>query len=318
MCHAVIDKVAPGCPVVDLSHGIPPLDVSAGALLLADSLPFIRHDAIVLAVVDPSVGRDRDIAVEADDGRLFVGPDNGLLSLAWRARDGVRSAVSITSSSILHEPVSASFHARDVLAPAAAHLALGTPLADRDLRSRRIRWPSCAWPSLWSSRGRSRARCRTSTGSAACTRDVQLNVRSSQLVAAGLDRADRILVETPAGGSAVASPVVTYADLSSGEWGLMVDPRGWLSVICGNPVGAHVMLGACNPQLAHEALSSEPDLGTLLPCNVVVYERDGRTHISAIEAERMLSIVGNDTLQPIATKVREKLAGVVERAAVAE
>src|SRR5215471_11561881 len=130
VCHAVIDKLAPGCPVVDLSHGIPPLDVPAGALLLADSLPFIRHDAIVLAVVDPSVGRDRDIAVEDEDGRLFVGPDNGLLSPAWHLAGGVRTAVSITSSSIVLEPVSASFHARDVLAPAAAHLAHGTSLAD--------------------------------------------------------------------------------------------------------------------------------------------------------------------------------------------
>jgi S-adenosylmethionine hydrolase len=56
VCHAVIDKFAPGCPVVDLSHGVPLMDVSAGALLLADSLPFIRHDAIVLAVVDTTGG----------------------------------------------------------------------------------------------------------------------------------------------------------------------------------------------------------------------------------------------------------------------
>src|SRR3954449_8987570 len=130
VCHSVIDKFAPGCPIVDLSHGIPPMDVSAGALLLVDSLPFIRHDAIVLAVVDPSVGRDLDIAIEAEDGRLLVGPDNGLLSPAWHAAGGVKSAVSITSSSIVLEPVSPSFHARDVLAPAAAHLARGTPLAD--------------------------------------------------------------------------------------------------------------------------------------------------------------------------------------------
>jgi uncharacterized protein (DUF302 family) len=76
----------------------------------------------------------------------------------------------------------------------------------------------------------------------------------------------------------------------------------------------YLILGACNPPLAHQALCKEPDLGTLLPCNVVVYERDGQTHISAIEAEQMLSIVGNDTLRPIAAKVREKLEGVVERA----
>jgi uncharacterized protein (DUF302 family) len=77
----------------------------------------------------------------------------------------------------------------------------------------------------------------------------------------------------------------------------------------------YTILGACNPPLAHQALSAEPQLGTLLPCNVVVYERDGETHISAIDAERMLSIVGNDELAPVAAQVREKLAAVVERAA---
>ena len=78
----------------------------------------------------------------------------------------------------------------------------------------------------------------------------------------------------------------------------------------------YVILGACNPALAHRALTAEPDLGTLLPCNVVVYRREGQTHISAIDAERMLSIVGNTELAPVAAEVRAKLAAVVERAAV--
>jgi uncharacterized protein (DUF302 family) len=76
----------------------------------------------------------------------------------------------------------------------------------------------------------------------------------------------------------------------------------------------YLILGACNPPLAHRALSAEPELGTLLPCNVVVYQRDGETHISAIDAERMLSIVGNDDLEPVAVQVRDKLASVVRRA----
>ncbi|HZS30138.1 MAG TPA: DUF302 domain-containing protein [Gaiellaceae bacterium] len=79
----------------------------------------------------------------------------------------------------------------------------------------------------------------------------------------------------------------------------------------------YLILGACNPPLAHQALSAEPELGTLLPCNVVVFEHEGETRISAIDAERMLSIVGRDDLAPIAGQVREKLARVVERAAQA-
>ena len=79
----------------------------------------------------------------------------------------------------------------------------------------------------------------------------------------------------------------------------------------------YLILGACNPPLAHQALEAEPDLGTLLPCNVVIYQRDGETHVSAIDAERMLSIVGNEALLPVAVEVRSRLAAVVERATTA-
>jgi uncharacterized protein (DUF302 family) len=93
-----------------------------------------------------------------------------------------------------------------------------------------------------------------------------------------------------------------------------IDVRATLREKLGVEQEPYVILGACNPPLAHEALTAVPELGTLLPCNVVVYERDGETHISAIDAERMLSIVGNDELAPVAAAVREKLAAVVDRA----
>jgi uncharacterized protein (DUF302 family) len=76
----------------------------------------------------------------------------------------------------------------------------------------------------------------------------------------------------------------------------------------------YLILGACNPPLAHQALEVEPELGVLLPCNVIVYERNGETRISAIDPERMLSIVGNDQLAPVAAGVKERLRAVVERA----
>jgi uncharacterized protein (DUF302 family) len=77
----------------------------------------------------------------------------------------------------------------------------------------------------------------------------------------------------------------------------------------------YLILGACIPQLAHQALDAEPDLGTLLPCNVAIYQADGQTHISAIDPERMLSIVENDQLRPVAAQVRQRLNTVVTRAA---
>jgi uncharacterized protein (DUF302 family) len=77
----------------------------------------------------------------------------------------------------------------------------------------------------------------------------------------------------------------------------------------------YTILGACNPPLAHQALEAEPDVGVLLPCNVAVYQRDGDTHISAVDAERMLSIVDNEQLAPIAADVKRRLGAVIARAA---
>jgi uncharacterized protein (DUF302 family) len=95
-----------------------------------------------------------------------------------------------------------------------------------------------------------------------------------------------------------------------------IDVRATLKEKLGADIEPYLILGACNPPLAHRALDAEPDLGVLLPCNVVVYEREGQTHITAIDPERMLSIVENDELGPVAAQVREKLAAVVARSVV--
>jgi uncharacterized protein (DUF302 family) len=77
----------------------------------------------------------------------------------------------------------------------------------------------------------------------------------------------------------------------------------------------YVILGACNPPLARQGLDAEPDLGALLPCNVVVYQREGRTRVAAMEPGTMLSVVGNEELGPIAQRVREDLTRVVDELA---
>jgi uncharacterized protein (DUF302 family) len=107
------------------------------------------------------------------------------------------------------------------------------------------------------------------------------------------------------------------AELKEDGFGVLceIDVQATLREKLGVEQEPYTILGACNPPLAHRALSVEPQLGTLLPCNVVVYVRDGETHISAIDADRMLSVVDNDALAPIAVQVRDKLAAVVERAA---
>jgi uncharacterized protein (DUF302 family) len=96
-----------------------------------------------------------------------------------------------------------------------------------------------------------------------------------------------------------------------------IDVQATLEAKLGVEREPYLILGACNPSLAHGALETEPELGVLLPCNVIVYQEQGRTHIAAIDAEQMLSIVGNDALSETASEVRRRLAAVVEHAAQA-
>jgi S-adenosylmethionine hydrolase len=129
--HAVIARLCPEARVIDLGHGIPRHDVLAGALALQRALPYAPV-GVHLAVVDPEVGaRRRAIAVRtAEEDRLLVGPDNGLLTGAAERFGGVVEAVEVSASPWRLEPVSATFHGRDVFAPVAARLASGDPLAE--------------------------------------------------------------------------------------------------------------------------------------------------------------------------------------------
>lgn len=130
VCHGVIAGIAPDARVIDITHGVPRFDVRRGALTLRGTLPFMPV-GVHVAVVDPQVGTERRaVALRCNDGRMLVGPDNGLLSLAWEAAGGVDLAVDITRSPHRLEPVSATFHGRDLFAPVAARLAAGAELAD--------------------------------------------------------------------------------------------------------------------------------------------------------------------------------------------
>jgi S-adenosylmethionine hydrolase len=127
VCHGVIAQIAPQARVIDVTHGIERHDVRSGALVLQRALPYMPA-GVHLAVVDPEVGAGRRaVALRcAGEERLLVGPDNGLLSLAATRFGGIVEAVEIGRSPLRLEPVSASFHGRDVFAPVAAHLAAGT------------------------------------------------------------------------------------------------------------------------------------------------------------------------------------------------
>jgi S-adenosylmethionine hydrolase len=124
VCHGVMARVAPGARVLDVSHAVGAQDVRQGARVLAEAVPYLPR-AVHLAVVDPEVGTARGmVAVEAG-GQVLVGPDNGLLVWAAEALGGVGRVVALENPAYRLEPVSRTFHGRDVFAPAAAHVAAG-------------------------------------------------------------------------------------------------------------------------------------------------------------------------------------------------
>lgn len=128
-CEGVIARIAPRPRVLHVSHTVPAQDVRRGCAVLAQTVPYLPT-AVHLAVVDPGVGTDRrGIALVAAEG-LLVGPDNGLLVPAAEALGGIRAAYHLTAPAYRLSRVSATFHGRDVFAPAAAHLAAGVAPAN--------------------------------------------------------------------------------------------------------------------------------------------------------------------------------------------
>jgi S-adenosyl-L-methionine hydrolase (adenosine-forming) len=127
-CHGVIKRIAPEVEIIDVTHGIVPQNILHGALVLADTLPYMP-EGVHLAVVDPEVGGERRaVALRGGDGRLYVGPDNGLLVPAAGRLGGVAAAHELTNATYALDSVAPTFHGRDLFAPAAAHLALGVPI----------------------------------------------------------------------------------------------------------------------------------------------------------------------------------------------
>jgi S-adenosyl-L-methionine hydrolase (adenosine-forming) len=190
-CHGVIKRIAPEADVIDITHGIEPQSVLQGALVLASTLPYMP-EGVHLAVVDPDVGTPRRaLALRTGDGRLLVGPDNGLLVPAAERVGGVAAAYEITNREYALEPVSATFHGRDIFAPASAHLTngldpaeLGPPLDADSLVRLEIPQPEIG-------ERRIRARCLYVDRFG----NIQLNLHADQLERLGIVPGRRIEVE---------------------------------------------------------------------------------------------------------------------------
>jgi S-adenosyl-L-methionine hydrolase (adenosine-forming) len=128
VCRGVMQRITPGVPILDITHLVPPGDVRHGAVVLAQSVPYLPT-AVHLAVVDPGVGTSRKAVAVVAGENVFIGPDNGLLMWAADALGGPVAAYEIADPQIRLKPTSNTFHGRDLFAPAAAHVAGGRPPA---------------------------------------------------------------------------------------------------------------------------------------------------------------------------------------------
>jgi S-adenosylmethionine hydrolase len=235
VCHGVMAKIAPDAPVIDLLHAIPRQDVMRGALVLSRSIPYMPEDAVYCAVVDPGVGSERRaIAVMTPSGAALVGPDNGVLSLAWEVLGGAEAAVQISSPGIVLSPVSQTFHGRDVFAPAAAHLAAGVPIETIGpsidpgaLHTLEVLGPMVGPGAIG-------ARVIGVDGFG----NVQLNVTRDHLAGAGIENSVRLAgTEVPL--------VRTFADLPVNGLGAIIDSQGFVALVVNRGSAAEMLhLGA--------------------------------------------------------------------------
>jgi len=131
ICKGVMMGIAPHVSIIDVTHDVSEFGVVRGAETLRHATRYMPEDAVYLAVIDPEDKTERRaLAVEAQSGAYLVGPDNGLLLPAAEVMGGVARAVHLTNPRYHVQPVSNTFHGRDIFPPVAAHLAAGTDLGD--------------------------------------------------------------------------------------------------------------------------------------------------------------------------------------------
>jgi S-adenosylmethionine hydrolase len=223
--EAVIARIAPDARVVHLTHGIEPQGVLTGALALAHALPYAPV-GVHVAVVDPGVGSERRaVVIATGDGRLLVGPDNGVLTFATDELGGITAAHAIENEELFLQPVSRTFHGRDVFAPVAGHLAAGLdpaqvgPVVDPATLVR-IDLPPAQ---LEQGHVRATAMAIDRFG------NVALSVRGAELDRLGLATGARIEISAGAG-RYFALRARTFADVRVGEMVVFDDSSGWAAL----------------------------------------------------------------------------------------
>lgn len=245
VCHGVIARIAPDVRIIDLTHGVPAGDIRHGCFALAQAVDYLP-DAVHLAVVDPGVGTHRRaLAVQTERG-VLVGPDNGLLAHAADTLGGVVAAVELTTPQYQLPTVSATFHGRDVFAPAAAHLARGVGLdqlgpAVDPAGIERLPTPAATV----------REGCLVTEVIAVDTfGNIQLAAADTALADAGFGEGRRVTVRV----AHVDHPAVvgrTFGDVDSGELLVLGDSAGWIALAV-NGGSAATRLRVATKHATHE------------------------------------------------------------------
>ena len=208
----MIKRIAPDVEVIDITHGIPPQHVLQGALVLANTVPYMPA-GVHVAIVDPGVGSERKpVALRGSDDRVYVGPDNGLLLVAADRLGGVTDAVEIAEKAYMLDRISHTFHGRDIFSPAAAHLASGLELgklgpALDPAALHRLEVPE---PSVGEARIRATVLYIYRYG------NVQLNLTADHLARVGIEPGSRVEVEVGFE-RYFASAAKTFADARMGD-----------------------------------------------------------------------------------------------------
>ncbi len=245
--RAVVQRHAPGAPIVDLTHDVPPFDVRAGALALCRALPHLGP-GVVVAVVDPGVGTPRRavaasvvaggdahaaVGVGGSGPTFFVGPDNGLLPWALDAAGGPTTVVELEGRP--HGGRRGTFDGRDLFAPAAARLVQGTSLADLGPDVDPGTLVRLAPPLVSVAPGVVTAEVQWIDRFG----NVQLAARPEHLAAAGLGPDIDVVVASR--NTVAARSVISFSDLDPGGVGLLVDANGQAALVCDRRPAATVL-----------------------------------------------------------------------------
>lgn len=230
----VIAQINPHATVVDLTHGIPPQDIFAAAMVLRHAVGYFPRGTIHVAVVDPGVGGTRRPLLFEGNEAYFIGPDNGVLSLLWDERQPKR-IIHLSNRTYYRQPTSATFHGRDIFAPIAAQLSLGVaPLAFGESVDHVVQ---IEWPDVIHSGRSVRGEIVYIDGFG----NLFSNIRERDLP--GLDRKK---ISTVVGGVTIYGLAPNYAAVDEGQPVALINSWGLLEVAANNESAArlfHVGIG---------------------------------------------------------------------------